>query len=206
MGQQADCAATIDGKTASGRAYLESAELRFRGGDVRVIIPFASIRGAEARDGTLVVAHAGGEMALQLGARAVRWAQAIRSPKRLIDKLGVLAGARVANLGPDDPSFLTQLAEVTQRVSTSAEDGPFDAVFYLVEQSDGLGRLGELRERIAPNGCVWVVSPKGRTDLRDVDVMAAARAAGLVDTKVVGFSATHTALKLVIPRAQRPSG
>jgi hypothetical protein len=33
--------------------------------------------------------------------------------------------------------------------------------------------------------------------------MAAAREAGLVDTKVVSFSDTHTALKLVIPKAAR---
>ena len=33
--------------------------------------------------------------------------------------------------------------------------------------------------------------------------MAAAREAGLVDTKVVAFSDTHTALKLVTPVANR---
>ncbi len=33
--------------------------------------------------------------------------------------------------------------------------------------------------------------------------MAAAKKAGLVDVKVVSFSATHTALKLVIPVARR---
>jgi hypothetical protein len=34
-------------------------------------------------------------------------------------------------------------------------------------------------------------------------VIAAARAVGLVDNKVVAFSATHTALRLVIPKALR---
>ena len=32
---------------------------------------------------------------------------------------------------------------------------------------------------------------------------AAGRAAGMVDVKVAGFSATHSALKFVIPKAQR---
>ena len=41
---------------------------------------------------------------------------------------------------------------------------------------------------------------------RYVEVMAAARAAGLVDNKVVSFSETHTSLRLVIPVAERPRG
>jgi hypothetical protein len=49
-----------------------------------------------------------------------------------------------------------------------------------------------------------VVSRKGReATLRDVDVIEATRSAGLVDNKVVSFSPTHTALRLVIPRALR---
>jgi len=44
------------------------------------------------------------------------------------------------------------------------------------------------------------VSLKGKAArLKDVDVIAAAKAAGLVDNKVVGFSDTHTSLRLVIP-------
>jgi hypothetical protein len=49
------------------------------------------------------------------------------------------------------------------------------------------------------------VSRKGKAaTLRDVEVMAAAKSAGLVDNKVVSFSATHTSLRLVIPVARRP--
>jgi hypothetical protein len=69
---------------------------------------------------------------------------------------------------------------------------------------DDLVRLGELREAIKPAGGIWVVSPKGKgAVLKDVEVMAAAREAGLVDNKVVSFSDTHTALRLVIPKALR---
>jgi hypothetical protein len=48
------------------------------------------------------------------------------------------------------------------------------------------------------------VSRKGKAaTLRDVDVIEAAKAVGLVDNKVVSFSPTHTALRLVIPVARR---
>jgi hypothetical protein len=46
--------------------------------------------------------------------------------------------------------------------------------------------------------------PKGRKELREDDVRAAAKAQGLVDVKVMSFSATLSALKLVIPVALRP--
>jgi len=47
------------------------------------------------------------------------------------------------------------------------------------------------------------VSPKGDRSIRDIDVIAAAKEAGLVDVKVARWSDTHTAAKLVIPRALR---
>jgi hypothetical protein len=39
--------------------------------------------------------------------------------------------------------------------------------------------------------------------VKDTDVFSAAESAGLVETKVAAFSATHTAEKLVIPLARR---
>ena len=58
-------------------------------------------------------------------------------------------------------------------------------------------------QNIKPNGGIWVVSPRGRKEIRDIHVIAAAKNAGLVDVKVCRFSETHTALKLVIPRDKR---
>ena len=50
---------------------------------------------------------------------------------------------------------------------------------------------------------VWVISPKNRKDLRDIEVIAAGKAAGMVDVKVARFSESHTALKFVVPKAER---
>jgi hypothetical protein len=44
---------------------------------------------------------------------------------------------------------------------------------------------------------------EGRKELTEDHVRAAAKKSGLVDVKVVAFSATHSALKLVIPLARR---
>ncbi len=89
----------------------------------------------------------------------------------------------------------------TRRVAPGAAA---DLVFLAADDTAALGRLPVFRAAIYPGGAVWVVFRKGRAaTLRDVDVMAAAREAGLLDNKVVSFSATHTALRLVVPRSQR---
>jgi hypothetical protein len=53
------------------------------------------------------------------------------------------------------------------------------------------------------DGSIWVVWPKGRQELKENDIIVAAKDAGLVDVKVIKFSETHSALKLVIPLARR---
>ena len=66
-----------------------------------------------------------------------------------------------------------------------------------------LARLRALRGSIKKNGAIWVVWPKGRKELREDDVRAQGKAAGLVDVKVMSFSDTLSGLKLVIPVKER---
>src|SRR5205823_5147140 len=87
------------------------------------------------------------------------------------------------------------IAKVTARVGVLA-----------VESSHG--RLSKLRASLKSNGALWVIRPKGRPEISERAVMAAGKAAGLVDVKVVSYSPTHTAEKFVIPVKARllPSG
>ena len=48
-----------------------------------------------------------------------------------------------------------------------------------------------------------MVYPKGQKHITENDILAAGRKSGLKDVKVVAFSATHTALKFVIPVSNR---
>ena len=125
----------------------------------------------------------------------------------LLDKLGVRPGSRVALAGEVDPdgSFTTLLADRTPDVTTGRPAADTDLVFLAADSPADLSAIGDLRDRIRPNGAIWVVSRKGRAaTVRYIDVLEAAKANGLVDNKVVAFSATHTALRLVIPVALRP--
>jgi hypothetical protein len=203
MGNEAVCTVRYDGKASEGKALLETNEIIFRGGDFRLKIPLKEIASLDASDGELAVGYNGAVAVFELGREAEKWATKIRNPRGLMDKLGVKAGMRIAVLGVQDDDFESQL-EARDVSRIEGEERDLDIVFYEADVVDDLVRLLALRGAIKPAGAVWVVSPKGKTArIRDVDVMAAARDAGLVDNKVASFSETHTALKLVIPVAAR---
>ena len=127
----------------------------------------------------------------------------IRPPKSVIDKLGVKPGQIVSLLALDDPAFAAQVRERAGAVSEGRAKAGSDLVFFGATTVAALRRLAALEKTIARNGGIWVVWPKGRKVLTEDHVRGAALAAGLVDVKVVAFSATHSALKLVIPLARR---
>ena len=125
------------------------------------------------------------------------------STRPLIDKLGVKPMSKVSALGIDDKYFWEQLQARTPDISRKLRKDS-DVIFYAADSEAALKKLKSLKGYIRKDGAIWVVSLKGKqAKIRDVQVIAAAKAAGLVDNKVVSFSETHTALRLVIPVALR---
>lgn len=212
MGLETKCTLRLGGGEFDVTAHLDSNALVIRGG-AKLAVALNSVKSADvAKAGELRVTHAGGTFSLLLGDRATaeKWALKIRYPKSLIDKLGLKPESRVAVLGVDDDEFRVRAAArlkmpaVTKLPAKPALGGSLDFIFHSADSDAELARLAELKRHLAPAGAIWVVSLKGKAArVKDVDVMRAARAAGLVDNKVCGFSATHTALKLVIPVAAR---
>jgi hypothetical protein len=122
-----------------------------------------------------------------------------------LDKLGIKPGMRVAVVDLEDEAFAAELRDRTHDVTRGEPLPGTDVIVFAADSHEALRRLAALRERIVPNGAIWVVSRKGRAaTIRDTDVMAAAKAAGLVDNKVASFDETRTSLRLVIPVALRP--
>jgi hypothetical protein len=204
MGNEAECT-LMEGRSRSvGRALLETDYLLFRSDDKRVKIPFASLTKVSAAQGILSLTTADGTVTLDVGPSADRWADKIKHPRSLLDKLGVKPDLRVAVVNVDDPQFLTQLREHCSDIRAGTPARETDIVFFGAEDTRALSRLAALKKAIKPKGAIWVVHRKGKeATLKDVDVFAAAKAAGLVDIKVAAFSATHTAEKLVIPVKDR---
>ncbi len=202
MGQEAACTCRSGRRVSKGKALLESAEILFRG-KFSVTIPFKDIRAVTAKAGVLELRTAAGTTALDLGPRAATWAEKIRNPKPVFDKLGVKPGQAVSAIGIEDAGFLKKVRARAAGVSVGRARKDSDLVFLGVETPAALARLGPLRDTLRRDGGIWVVWPKGQTHIKEDDVRAAAKRVGLVDVKVVAFSATHSALKLVIPLAKR---
>jgi hypothetical protein len=204
MGLEATCTARFGTHTSEGKLRLEEKELTFRGAAVRLRLSLARVRSAEANKGELRVEAPEGLITFALGPAAEKWALKIRSPRGLIEKLGVKPGARVAVLGIEDASFVEQLRERTTDISEGEVRKDTDLIFVAMEQKSDLRKLKALRTAIKPDGAIWVVWPKGHKAFREDDVRAAGVQVGLVDVKVVSFSDTLSALKMVIPLKLRP--
>jgi hypothetical protein len=201
MGHTLDCEATYKRQRSLGRAELETDYVLFRG-DFRVTVPFSAITDVAARAGVLTLKSAKGTLALTLGDLAEKWGAAIKSPKSRLDKIGVKPGQRVSMDGVKDRAFLDELraagADVSERLRKAS-----DIVFVLVETAADLKKIARAGASLVPDGALWAIRRKGVADASEALTMAAGKAAGLVDVKVVRFSETHTAEKFVVPRARR---
>ena len=123
----------------------------------------------------------------------------------LLDKLGIRPGMRVALVDIDNASIRAKIAERTTDITDGWPEPDTDVVLFGADSWEALAPLRDLAGMIRPNGAIWVVSRKGKTrTLRDVEVIEAGKDARLVDNKVCSFSATHTAIRLVIPVGHRP--
>jgi hypothetical protein len=202
MGAEARTTLKIGRQSYEGTAQLESDELRFRGA-TRLRIALRDVSAVSATDGALRIEHANGIASFLLGDVAEAWAEKIRSPRTLADKLGVTSGMRVAVIDVEDEAVLADLA--AKGASLVTKDVPQDVpmVLFRVVRPEALANLSALARRISRDGAIWVVHPRGEPAVADTVIFAAARDAGLTYTKVVRFSDIDTAEKLVIPRAAR---
>ncbi len=202
MGREIQCRAKSDGKWFEGKALLETSEIIFRG-ELRLKVSFAALESVVARNGELHLKWSAQSVALDLGEQAEKWAHAILHPKSTTQKLGIKAGLTISALNlPGDTTM-----QDARKLAASFSDGKplknSDMIFFGATTASELSAVKKLLPSLAAHGALWVVYPKGRKEVTELQVLNAGRAAGLVDVKVVGYSATHTALKFVRPKDKR---
>jgi hypothetical protein len=202
MGNEAICKARFGKQESEGKALLETSEILFRG-DFRLKIPFSTIKSAKAVDGELRLQTAEGLAVFHLGGAAEKWLEKILHPKSRIEKLGIKPDAKVSLLGEFDGEFLREVSGLTKSVIKGKASPDSDAIFFAADSKEDFAMLSKVAKLMRGATALWIVYPKGQKHITENDVLAAGRKCGLKDVKVVGFSATHTALKFVIPLSQR---
>ena len=202
MGREVSCRIRYGGRTASGKALLETNEIVFRG-DLRLKGPLAALRSVSSRDGELHLQWRDGEAILELGEHADKWAHNIVHPKSRAEKLGIKPGLVVSTVGSFDDDFIKELRSAAKNFSHSKLLKHSDLIFFSAEQASHLTRAAKLVAALGAAGALWIVYPKGQQEIKERQVLEAGKHAGLVDVKVVGFSPTHTALKFLRPKAKR---
>ena len=202
MGRELQCTVRSGGKHSVGKALLETSELVFRG-EPRLKIPLASLTSVAAKNGELHLKWPEGSAVFELGEQAEKWAHAILHPKSVAEKLGVKPGSRISFLRLPSPELLK---DARKSAAVFSDDKPLkdsDVIFFGADTTSDLTLAKKLPPSLASNGALWIVYPKGRKEITELQVLSAGREAELLDIKVVSYSPTHTALKFVRPKAKR---
>ena len=202
MGRELVCNIRTGGKTTSAKALLETNEIIVRG-ELRLKIPLASLKSVSARDGELHLKWPEGSAVLELGEHAEKWAHKILHPRSTAEKLGIKSGLIISAIATHDGNFVDELRAAAQKFSDARPLKDSDLIFVGVESVASLARVAKPAGSLAKAGALWIVYPKGKQEIKEQHVLDAGRRAGLLDVKVVSFSATHTALKFVRPKAKR---
>src|SRR3954447_15112241 len=162
MGSESTCIAHFKRQTATGKARLETDVLQFRGGDLRLSIPFKEMSNVAARAGTLSVTFPSGTAVFELGDAAPKWVDKILHPPSRLSKLGAKPEWRASAVGVSDKAFLDELAAAVAQLSIGRVLKQSDAIFFGVTQERELSRLPTLKASLKSNGAIWIVRPKGR--------------------------------------------
>ncbi len=197
MGQELKCTARFGGQSFDGKALLETDYLLFRADNLRVKAMLKELKSVDAVKGVLNLLTPEGLLSLDLGFAASKWAIKIKNPPTRTDKLGIKAGDEVTLIGHFEPSFAREIKKAGAKVGSGLP------IFYSCQSRSDLENVDHFRAALKETGALWIVYPKGNRKITELDVIATVRAGGLKDIKVVSFSPTHTALKFVIPVADR---
>ncbi len=126
-------------------------------------------------------------------------------------KLGLKADARAVLVdAPDDFAKTLGPIAIDMGEPMAVDEGPLDfALLFVRERSAMEQSFPRFRERLQPDGMIWVAWPKKTSglagDLTDSVVREVGLAYGLVDTKVCAVDDIWSGLKFVFRLVDRPA-
>jgi hypothetical protein len=205
VGQEIKTTLRWDGRIIEVTALLETDTLIFRGG-ATMTVPFREMMSVEANSGWLELKTQRGLMLLELGPKAEVWREKIKNPRALVEKLGLDETKRVCILGKLDPDVRAEIEGSGANVAKTARGKDFDVLFVAANTKKDLEKVPSAKEMIVDTGGIWIIYPKGQTGdeaITERAVLTAGRTLSLTDNKVAKVNEELTAVRFVIPAAQR---
>jgi len=131
------------------------------------------------------------------------------SHRDVTDKLGLRPGQAVCAVGKGDKELLVRVRGKIER--GLIRSGLADVILYWPKTIEEITpTLAELREQIAPNGGIWVITAKrdqksasGMSYYNQDLLIPMGKAAGLVDNKICSLSGRESAMRFVIRKSDR---
>lgn len=203
MGLEVDGSVIVGGQKVNVRGDFGSDRVRLSGGK-RGDVPYKQVEVVSTAKGILKLRIDGTPLEFDVGPTVDRLANKIRNPATRLEKMGLKPGLAVAVVGPQDKAFLDEMRKAGVAFKDGRPAAPVDVLVLAAKSMEDLGDVPTLAKLIKPDGGLWVVYRKGKRDPAESDVIAAGRGAGLKDIKMARFTETHSALKFVVPLAERP--
>jgi len=125
----------------------------------------------------------------------------------VLDKLGIKPAMRVRAEGPVPHELLERVrgVEDVEIVAPDHDEPVHVALLRISALSEAKTMLARLRKAIVPAGAIWVLTArKGSPDyIRQEALIPLGKAVGLVDNKIARIDDATSAIRFVIPLAQR---
>ncbi len=193
MGREAQCQCTLNQRSHSVHAQLESSTLILRGATLKRNFQIPALTDLRSEDGMLRFMAGGENIALALGrTEAPKWLKKMTTPPpSLATKLQIHPGAPAFVYGhADDPALVAALSGATTNHPAEA-----NVLVAVVLQDDDLSAAIALHATM-PCPAVWVVYRKGPTAVPgEKAIRQRLRAVGYMDNKVSAVSNQLTATR-----------
>lgn len=177
------------------KAHLDSQHLQLQGGR-KLKLPLGEIHKATAVGDELRIVAATQSFTLSLPAgQAAKWAAKILNPPSLATKLGLRPDRSTELVGEVPQELVDAAAGAARKARMPAKLGA-DVSIVALPPTREADVIAAAAMRLSPDSALWFVYRKGEAFNGDA-VIAAARKAGLKDTKVTRISDTHTGLRFI---------
>jgi hypothetical protein len=201
MGTEVDGHVVVGGQKVAVHADFGSDQVVFHGGR-KGAVKYKQVEVLTTGKGILKIRVDAAIMEFPLGNKVERIAAKIRKPPGRLDKMGIKPGAAIDLVGDAPNDFLKELDAAEIESANSIADGMTTRIAFVKEAEELLNLPGWVSD-LEGNVSLWIVYPKGGHGLRESDVLDAGRDANMKDIKVVRFNDKLTALKFVVPLAER---